>query len=87
MNRSLEDVVQTSFRCIDLNGDGFVSKGGMFPFFSFFLLYSFCALVSVSFLLFFVFSLMINNWGDAKDLYQIGSLFFLPIKIQRYTLH
>eukprot|EP00026_Physarum_polycephalum_P017096 Phypoly_transcript_18193.p1 GENE.Phypoly_transcript_18193~~Phypoly_transcript_18193.p1 ORF type:complete len:220 (+),score=37.72 Phypoly_transcript_18193:115-774(+) len=27
MNRSLEDVVTTSFRCIDLNGDGFISKG------------------------------------------------------------
>jgi EF hand len=27
-NRSLEDVVETSFRCIDLNGDGFISKGG-----------------------------------------------------------
>jgi hypothetical protein len=28
-NRSLEDVLATSFRCLDLNGDGFVSKGGM----------------------------------------------------------
>lgn len=34
-NKSLEDVVATSFRCIDLNGDGFVSKGGKI--FSFFL--------------------------------------------------
>ncbi len=32
-NRSLDDVVATSFRCLDLNGDGFVSKGGILLFF------------------------------------------------------